>query len=428
MRKIVTTKTTMTEKKRVFPINTATACQAKWAWSSLYLNTGITASCHRSSRSAITAEDFDTFHNTDLKLSDRKAMLRGEWPEESCSYCQVLEENGNGSDRTTTMNNIPNVVPEELYSDASAIEISPTIVEVFFNNTCNLGCLYCHGAVSSVIESENRKFGTFNSNGVKLETIIPQFKNLLPSFWRWFDKNFKSLKRFQILGGEPFYQKEFYQLLDKIDENPNPNCELSIVTNLMLPTEKLEVIIQRLKKIVAARKIKRVDITCSIDCWGLEQEFVRDGLDLELWERNFNLLVANKWLYLSLNHTITVLTIKTLPDLLKKLIVWRTKHKVGQHFTLPSPGPSFMQPYILNSNEFKDDFDNILELMPQDTQDNINSYKYMESIKQLATSNTNVDAVEVKKLFTYLDEMDRRRSRNWEKVFPWLTEYRQYVV
>ena len=49
---------------KYFPIKTKTACQLKWAWSTLYLNNGETKSCHRTGQSELTPENFLNFHNT----------------------------------------------------------------------------------------------------------------------------------------------------------------------------------------------------------------------------------------------------------------------------------------------------------------------------------------------------------------------------
>ena len=412
---------------KIFPINTATSCQAKWSWSTLYLNTGETSSCHRTSRSLVDVDDFDNFHNTDLKIKDRKSMLNGVWPEESCSYCRKLEEAGGVSDRYL-MNQKTNGTPDEFDVNESAVTVTPTLVEVFFNNTCNLGCLYCHSGLSSVIATEDKKFGTFKENGVEIIAKESHYRELIPKFWNWFDSNFASLTRLHILGGEPFYQKDFYNLLDKIESNPNPNCELVLVSNLMIDTDKLISVLDKFKKLLKERKLKRVDLTCSIDCWGAEQEFVRSGLNLELWEKNFNELLKRKWLYLTINQTITVLTVKTMPELLTRLAQWRTKRSVGQYFSLPSPGPSYMYPSILGSEEFKLDFKRILELMTENSDDNKKSYEYMSSISNATSSTDSMNLAEIKKLITYLDEKDRRRGTNWANVFPWLVKYKEYVV
>jgi hypothetical protein len=43
-------------EQRYFPIKTATACQLKWNWSTLFLTTGTTSSCHRTFGGSIDPE------------------------------------------------------------------------------------------------------------------------------------------------------------------------------------------------------------------------------------------------------------------------------------------------------------------------------------------------------------------------------------
>ena len=412
--------------KTYFPIRTATSCQLKWNWTALYLNGGFSRTCHRTAETPLTPENFNNFHNTDVVLADRRRMLQGLWPETSCSYCRNIEESGGVSDRLRQIN-APDLSPPELVDDASAIQVSPTVLEVFFSNTCNLGCLYCTPVLSSVINAENQKFGSFEKNNVSLTSIDTHYKDLSPHFWSWFPTGFVKLKRFGVLGGEPFYQKEFEKLLDMIEQYPNPNCELNIITNLMVSTDRLNMFVDRLKKLLLTKKLKRVDITCSIDCWGPQQEYVRWGLDLAQWQRNFETLITNKWLYISVNQTITALTIKTMPKLLIKLKEWNTIRPVHHHFSGPAPGPSYFNAGILGGDQFRQDFDQILSLMPQSTDEDKITYEYMLGIANSIIA-SDVDPQEVSKLLTYLDEKDRRRNTNWEVLFPWLTEYKKYVV
>jgi len=412
--------------KTYFPIRTATSCQLKWNWTALYLNGGFSRTCHRTAETPLTPENFNNFHNTDVVLADRRRMLQGLWPETSCSYCRNIEESGGVSDRLRQID-APDLSPPELVDNPTAIQVSPAILEVFFNNTCNLGCLYCTPVLSSVINAENQKFGSFEKNNVSLTAIDTHYKDLSPHFWSWFPTGFVKLKRFGVLGGEPFYQKEFEKLLDMIEQHPNPNCELNIITNLMVSTDRLNMFVDRLKKLLLTKKLKRVDITCSIDCWGPQQEYVRWGLDLAQWQHNFETLIMNKWLYISVNQTITALTIKTMPELLIKLKEWNTIRPVHHHFSGPAPGPSYFDAGILGGDQFKQDFDQILSLMPQSTDENKITYEYMLGIANSIIA-SDVNPQEVSKLLTYLDEKDRRRNTNWEVLFPWLTEYKKYVV
>lgn len=410
---------------KVFPIHTATACQLKWIWSTLYLNTGVTRSCHRTAESTLDSQNFSQFHNTDLKLQDRASMLAGQWPKSSCGYCRDIERSGGTSDRMRHLT-VPYEMPPELENDPNAVSVSPTVLEVYFNNTCNLGCLYCGPELSSYLANENHKHGDFAKHGVTLINPATHYRDLLPQFWRWFDQGFQTLQRLHILGGEPFYQKkELHELFDKIEANPNPRCELNIITNLMVSPLLLQQHIDRLRDLVARRCVKKVDITCSIDCWGPQQQYVRWGLDLDQWEQNFQYLLQQKWLTVNINQTISVLTIKTMPELLRRLQQWRQIHRVGHWFSEVYPGPHYLKPHILGPDVFAEDFDIILSMMPTDTEENITAHRYMQGIAE-HIGQQSFDSKSVGDLFVFLEEKDRRRGTQWSELFPWLKE--QHVV
>jgi sulfatase maturation enzyme AslB (radical SAM superfamily) len=402
--------------KKYFPIKTETACSLKWNWSTLYLNTGITASCHRTAYSELTAENFLNFHNTPLKLEDRTQMLAGKWPATNCAYCRDIEIVGGVSDRMRH-SSIPNLIPTELETDPTATVISPVIVEVYFSNACNLGCLYCNATLSSTIDAEDRKF-----TGTVLDH---QYKNLVPHFWEWFPEGFPKIKRFHALGGEPLIQKEFDKLLSMIEQYPNPQCELNIITNLIISRERLEKYVAQFKQLVATHKLAKIEITASIDCLGSEQEYVRWGLDLTQWMSNFEFLLEHKWLTLNINQTISSLTIKTMPELLIKLVEWRKQRRVGHWFSKVID-MDHMCADIFGPKQFADDITRILKLMPRlDNEDEI-AYNYMKGIgDQILASEVN--DIEIAKLIAYLDEKDRRRGTNWANVFPWLREYKNVV-
>jgi len=408
-----------------FPINTKTSCQLKWAWSTLYLNTGVTRSCHRTAESVITVENFSEFHNTPVKIKHREDMLDGQWPSDGCDYCRQIEESGGTSDRIRQIN-IPYVVPPELKENPFETYVTPTLLEVFFSNVCNLGCLYCHPTISSVNNNENKKFGAFPGNNTNLTYHKNHYAELDEVFWQWFDNNYQTLSRFHYLGGEPFYQEQFYQLLDKFEQLPNPNCEFNIVSNLNIPQNKLKTTMERLKVLVTKRHIKRVDITCSLDCLGPQQEYVRWGLDVDKWIKNFEYLLTLDWLVIHLNQTITPLTIKTMPGLLEKLSEWRKIHKIGHFFSGVAPGPEYLKLHVLGGEIFKDDFKKILSLMPEETDEDKVVKEYMKGISK-DTWRTGPHHNDITNLFEFLNEKDRRRGTNWKLLFPWLVDFEQYI-
>jgi len=363
------------------------------------------------------------FHNTPKKIEERKKMLNGEWPENSCGYCKKIEDAGGISDRTR-MSAIPNLSPRQLEIDPTSTVVDPTIVEVFFGNTCQLACLYCSPSQSSAIEAENRSHGEFKSLGVELRNKKNKSQEFVPLFWKWFETGFQKTQRFHVLGGEPFLQKEFEKMLDMIEKLPNPSCELNLVTNLMLPLHKLEYHVSKFYKLLKEKKLKRIDVTCSIDCWGAEQEYVRHGLDLKNWEKNFNYLIEKKWLTININQVISVLTIKTMPDLLVKLKKWRSDRPIGHFFTGVTPGPEYMKAEIIGENFFKADTEKILRLMPEISKQDVLTKEYMSGILNAANTSAR-NKQQISNLMVYLQEKDRRRKTNWELVFPWLMRFKQ---
>lgn len=418
----------MVTTPKYFPIQTETACQLKWTWSSLYLYEGTTNSCHRVEKTKLTAESFDSFHNTDKKLADRTAMLAGAWPTGGCDYCEKIESAGGSSDRNLHLA-IPNLSPPELDSDPVAIAVTPRIVEVYFDNTCNLSCVYCHDGFSSKIKYENTKFGRFEQHGLVIDnthTRHPEQEQLTEKLWTWLDANYATIRRFHLLGGEPFYQQQFDTCLDFLYNHTNKDLEFNIVSNLMVDTGKLKSYIARIKELVAARKIKRFEITASIDCWGAEQEYVRYGLNLDQWRKNFEYLVSERWITLNINQVVSALTIPSMPELIEYVNQQRVDREIG-HQLITVNEPTYMNPDIFCSEFFEDNLQQVLDAMPTATWQQQEAHKYMTGVK-LQIASTVENPTELKKLRAYLDELDRRRSTNWRTTFPWLTGALDNVV
>jgi MoaA/NifB/PqqE/SkfB family radical SAM enzyme len=411
---------------RVFPIKTATSCQLKWNWSTVYLTTEHTASCHRTNHHKFDTEKFD-FHNTPQKLEDRRRMLSGEWPEQGCEYCRNIEQAGGASDRITNLDLVGMHAPVELDSNPTAIQVTPRILEVYFDNTCNLKCLYCGPHFSSLWDAENKQHGNFNQKGL---TIVDSFKksNNIESnkqqLFKWLTENRQHLTTFNILGGEPLYQDELGQCLDLFDQYPAPELQLQIFTNLNVKLPRLQATVERVKQLVDQNKIRGFEITASLDCWGPEQEYVRYPLDLTSWEKNIEYLIEQSWINLVISSTITPLTIKTLPDLLERINYWRKTREI-YHYQNSVNGPSYMCIDIFGGI-FQDDFARAVALKPADTKEQQLSRDYLIGIGQQSSSRL-PNIPEIQKLLTFLTEIDRRRGTNWQKTFPWLVnEFNAY--
>ena len=94
--------------KKTFPIVNDAACLYKWSWSTLFLNRGTTASCHRGYHWKLEKDTLKDFHNHPGKIGDREKMLDGVWPGNGCEYCRNVEQAGGISDRTGFANDSVN--------------------------------------------------------------------------------------------------------------------------------------------------------------------------------------------------------------------------------------------------------------------------------------------------------------------------------
>ena len=406
---------------RVFPIKTTTSCQLKWNWSTVYLTTETTASCHRTNHHRFNTEIFD-FHNTPEKLADRTRMLEGKWPERGCEYCKNIELAGGTSDRITNLD-FPGIhAPVELDSDPLAIQVTPRILEVYFDNTCNLKCVYCGPHFSSLWDAENKRHGYFKKDNLIISDDFiksPNIEKNKQKLFAWLRKHGHNLTSFNILGGEPLYQSELEECLELFEQVPAPELKLQIFTNLNTKLPHLKKIISKVKQLINQGSLREFEVTASLDCWGEPQEYVRYPLNLVSWEKNFEFLLSQPWINLIVSSTITSLTVKTLPALLEKIQKWNQVRTV-YHYQNSVGMKNYMSIDIFG-NLFVNDFEQALKLKLERTPEERSSKEYLRGIAQQSQAGS-ANPTEIKKLIDYLTELDRRRNTNWQTTFPWLKD------
>lgn len=409
----------------VFPIKTATACQRKWTESNLWLNDLSSNSCQRITPIKFELKDFDNFHNLSRKVEDRQTMLKGEWPDNGCSYCQKIEQAGGISDRVQFLN-YRGATPKELEIDPTAVKVTPKMLQVWAQNTCNMSCIYCNGNFSSQIEKENLKYGEFNSGGVNIPVIkIPTqaAKEYFDRFLIWLDQHVIELTRLMVLGGETLLQHELMTgVLDVFEHRPNPNLEFCIYSNFNVPDSAWNQYIPRILDLQKKGHIKIFDLMASIDCWGPESEYVRSGLDLKKFEQRFAWAADQdpKSLRLYVSETITPMTIKTAPELIEKINYYRKKRPIGHYFSFYYGNQKFQNPDIFAYSMWEKDFEKILKLMPTNDTDQQESKDRMIGIQKYLQQSVEHNYAEIKKLHIYLNELDRRRGTDWQKLFSYL--------
>lgn len=281
-------------------------CAAKWLMVTMHFGMGENHSCYHPPIHRWNLDDVkkqpSALHNTVHKIERRKAMLNGERPSE-CYYCFNMEDiDPNAiSDRKRFTNEAwAKDRWQEILSAPADKHINPSYMELSFANTCNFACTYCSPGQSSTWEYEIKKYGSYPIEDAtvhkdKMHEMIPEDNNpYIEEFWKWFPDAYKDLKYLRITGGEPLATKNFMKLLDYVAENHNPNLTLVVNTNLCVPEKNLELFFTKARALLDAKTIKGIEVYTSMDTWGEQAEYIRDGLDVQRWKQTV-LRVSNEF-------------------------------------------------------------------------------------------------------------------------------------
>jgi len=178
--------------------------------------------------------------------------------------------------------------------------------------------------------------------------------------------------------------------------------------------------------LIGRRKLKGLQVTGSLDCWGPQAEYIRSDLDLAQWERNFLKLHNKKWIRMQVNHAINVLSVRYMPELLNKMQEWNKIKPVFNNF-MTVQWPTYLNPGIFGGELFEKDFELIDSLMLDDKPLTQTTKQYMQGIRaQLAI--TKPDVKQIKSLKSFLDTIDKRRNKDYATLFPWLDdEFKKYL-
>lgn len=293
-------------RERVLDPLSETFCGAKWYNASVWLNNGMTTSCHHPPAHKIPLEEIQVspkaLHNTKYKKSVRQQMIDGTRPPE-CDYCWRVEDMGpsNVSDR---------IFKSNIYSDddlakcideyGSSVDVDLKTLEIAFDSVCNFACSYCNPSFSSTWQGDIKKNGIYEnlvSDGGAAYTqdgswTIPYgLKNennpYMEAFWEWWEGDLQhSLEELRITGGEATMSPDFWKLMDWW--KANPQCEVRLAVNSNLGANPN--LIKRLSDV--SHSFKAFDLYTSNEAFGAHAEYVRDGMVWETWLSNLRLMMS----------------------------------------------------------------------------------------------------------------------------------------
>jgi organic radical activating enzyme len=430
-------------------------CAAKWYNASLHLGHGFTNSCHLPLPHPIDLEEIKTnpsaLHNTKHKKEMRRMMLTGVKPAE-CSYCWKIEDIGrnNISDR---------VYKSQIYKeeDIEALKHIPwdqdiplKTVEVSFDRICQFACSYCNSGYSTAWGKDIKNNGAYqkfktSSAGAyyadgSWSEMYGKYAGDNPyvnAFLEWWPELSQTLEEIRITGGEPSQSHNFWAFMETMKKYPSPNLRLAINSNLGLNQATLE----KLVNITHEIDVKEFDIYTSCEAYGEQAEYIRDGLNYDLWRENLVKVIENANIrQVVIMMTINSLCLFSITEFLDDML--KLKKQYGTHKPIVDFNilrwAAFMSPLTL-PDDIKYELHGKLSMWWRKHKKNplINMHEgaqierlidYIEVVNR-GHNTTEMDMeMQFHDFKSFYTQYDIRRNKNFQETFPEIADWYDSLV
>jgi organic radical activating enzyme len=435
-------------RRQILDTKSASFCAAKWYNATIWLGSGQTTSCHHPPAHAIDAEAIATnpsaIHNTAQKKQDRAQMQAGQRPA-GCEYCWKIEDMGRDavSDRVYKSKIYPIKALDEAYTTPPDEDVNLKTLEIAFDRTCQFACSYCNPAFSSTWVRDIKSNGPYTSlvsDGRNHFTHIHDASQLYTygetnpyteAFFAWWESDLhQTLQELRITGGEPTMSGELWKLIDWFKENKGKSqTRLAINSNLGMDRLKLLEFVEQVKD------IPHLEIYTSMESVDQQAEYIRDGLDYDLWMHNVQELLEHDAIKaVHCMATINALCLASLPDLLTQLVnLKRVYGRERVSFTLNILRfPSFQSPLVL-PDYLRRTFElNLTEWLRNHACNPLMHEHELNHLRRLidyldVVKTPHSEAFELPKLHNdfkqFFSQYDVRRNKNFAATFPLLADW-----
>lgn len=433
-------------------------CLAKWTQVTLHLQNGHTHSCHHPVPHHIPLDELRqnkyALHNTRFKIEQREQMLNGIKPKE-CDYCWNIENLGKDhlSDRHFKSGEYwSSEYFDEIVKDPLNSQFLPTYLEVSFSHGCNFNCMYCSPQVSSKWVEDIQKNGSYDLGDFKHNDLsYLQKNNLIPilerehnpyveQFWELWPELYKKLRVFRITGGEPLLSKHTWRTLEYIQQNPNPELEILINTNLGVQDSFIDRLIDIGKDLIINNKVKRFEIYTSVESFGEQAEYIRYGLDFDKFINNIIRVTTEipmvKWKSkVVIMATYNLLSIPKFRKLLEWILEYRLEYSSFEWKNIWLDisylrYPSWQSTKIVD-DKLLETIKNDLIFMQEHNQETFGFNGFQDTeiekfsrVLSYATNSMSEDQTNDRKRFVkFYDEYDKRKNLDLLTTFPELVDF-----
>lgn len=417
-------------RDRVLDSKSKSFCGAKWFNATTWLGSGTTASCHHPPAHQIPLVEIQdnpsAIHNTKHKKEMRRMMQKGERPRE-CEYCWKMEDMKKDavSDRTFKSIIYSDEELQQAYEADANENTNLKTFEIAFDRTCNLACSYCNASFSTTWAKDIKKngpyenlvsdgAGAFHQDGSWAAPYDNDEDNpYIQAFWKWWESGLAdSLEELRVTGGEPLMSGNTWKLFDWFNAQ-DTDMRFAINSNLIAKDSIIDKLIDKTKG------MKHFDLYTSCEAVGEQAEYIRDGLDYDMWLKNTKrLLTEGNCNNINIMMTINSLSLFSITEFLDE--VYKLKELTQSRTPTVSVNllrfPSFQSPLAL-PNHIKDYCHNKLNIWWQERKDDIGWHEF--------------EKASIERLIDYLVTVDAPHRRTSNPTTLWRdfkTFYQQYDV
>ena len=433
-------------KSRVMDTKSSSFCGAKWYYSTIWLGSGMTTSCHHPLPHRVSEEEvrnnYKALANTAIRKQERAEMQQGIRCN-GCDYCWRVEDLGSDqiSDRVYKTVLYEDDALEQAYNSNPEQDFDLKYLEISFDRTCNLACSYCNPAFSTTWVKDIKNNGAYEvlvtdaqDHYTHVHADAGKYDHsdenpYVEAFFKWWEADLnRTLTHLRLTGGEPLMSKHTWKLFEWFKHNNREELYFAINSNLIAKKELID------KLVVASKNIGDFNVYTSCESIGQRAEYIRDGFDWNVWTANFDRLANESGIKLHSMCTIGAISLGGLLEYLDWCLLQKTHYnKDTPTFTLNIQRfPKCQSPLVLPMEMREQYAQQFVDWRDQNKDSGYLHAMEIEHLNRLIDylrENNNQlgppDYIEKlqRDFKSYYTQFDQRRGKNFTETFPELAEW-----
>lgn len=426
-------------------------CGAKWYNATIWLGNGTTTSCHHPPAHKIPLTELEVsykaLHNTTYKKAVRKQMMEGIRPKE-CEYCWKIEDLGKDKVSDRVYKSV--IYTDEELKDAKEVmgyteDVDLKTLEIAFDPNCNFGCSYCNASFSTTWQKDIKVNGPYQnlvSDGAAAfqhdgSHAMPYGRKnegnpYIEAFWKWWEAELQyTLRELRVTGGEPSMSPDFWKLMDWWKKNPDCKVPFAVNSNLGQKKQLLDALIE------SSHSFKDFTIYTSCEAVGLQAEYIRFGLEWDIWLKNmYRVNEEGNIKSVNVMMTINSLCLFSITEFMDEML--KLKKKFGHQAAVMSFNilrfPSFQSIVTLPYHIREERAAHIESWLNKNWNEGKNGFmdyerdgllRLIEYIKKVDTGHEFTSSLEsrIRDFKSFYMQYDKRRGKDFHKAFPTLSTW-----